>query len=77
MAGRTPVPERESIRQFASHQASHGDLFKYRNVKELSKELMAGGYSPDTPAAIVYKATWPEEKNRAYHCGGAGRGSGA
>lgn len=31
-------------------------------VKELSRELMEGGYKADTPAAIVYKATWPEEK---------------
>ena len=31
-------------------------------LEQLSRELMAGGYRPDTPAAIVYKATWPEEK---------------
>ena len=62
MAGRTPVPERESIRQFASHQATMVIFLSTGMLKELSKELMAGGYSPDTPAAIVYKATWPEEK---------------
>lgn len=62
MAGRTPVPERESIRQFAFHQATMVIFLSTGMLKELSKELMAGGYSPDTPAAIVYKATWPEEK---------------
>ena len=62
LQGRTPVPERESIRQFASHQATMVIFLSTGMLKELSKELMAGGYSPDTPAAIVYKATWPEEK---------------
>ena len=56
------MPERESIRQFASHQATMVIFLSTGMLKELSKELMAGGYSPDTPAAIVYKATWPEEK---------------
>ena len=31
-------------------------------LKELSEELISGGYEQDTPAAIVYKASWPEEK---------------
>ena len=46
MAGRTPVPEKESIEM----------------LEELSVRLIAGGYSSDTPAAIVYKATWDDEK---------------
>ena len=62
MAGRTPVPERESIRQFSSHQATMVVFLSTGMLKELSEELMAGGYPSDTPAAIVYKATWPEEK---------------
>ena len=66
MAGRTPVPERESIRSFASHQATMTIFLSTGMLLELQKELIAGGYSPDTPAAIVYKATWPEEK--VYHC---------
>lgn len=62
MAGRTPVPERESIRSFAAHQATMVIFLSAGMLKELSAELTEGGYSPDTPAAIVYKATWPEEK---------------
>ena len=65
MAGRTPVPERESIRSFASHQATMTIFLSTGMLLELQKELIAGGYSPDTPAAIVYKATWPDEK--VYH----------
>lgn len=62
MAGRTPVPERESIASFASHQATMVIFLSTGLLKELEKELIAGGYGPDTPAAIVYKATWAEEK---------------
>ena len=62
MAGRTPVPERESIRSFAAHGATMVVFLSTGLLEELSKELIAGGYSADTPAAIVYKATWPEER---------------
>lgn len=62
MAGRTPVPERESIRSFAAHQATMVVFLSTGLLEELSKELIAGGYTADTPAAIVYKATWPEEQ---------------
>lgn len=61
MAGRTPVPERESIRSFAAHGATMTVFLSASLLKELETELIEGGYSPDTPAAIVYKATWPEE----------------
>lgn len=62
MAGRTPVPERESIRSFAAHQATMVIFLSTGMLEKLSEELMAGGYEKDTPAAIVYKATWPDEK---------------
>lgn len=62
MAGRTPVPERESIRSFAAHHASMVIFLSTGLLEQLSAELIAGGYEPDTPAAIVYKATWPEEQ---------------
>jgi len=62
MAGRTPVPERESIRSFASHRATMVLFLSAGNAEALSDELLAGGYSKDTPAAIVYKASWPDEK---------------
>ena len=66
MAGRTPVPERESIRSFAAHHATMVVFLSTGLLEALSAELIAGGYEPDTPAAIVYKATWPDE--RKYLC---------
>ena len=62
MAGRTPVPEKESIAQLAAHGATMVIFLSTGLLKELSKELQKGGYSADTPAAIVYKASWPEER---------------
>ena len=61
-AGRTPVPERESIRSFAAHGATMVLFLSTALTETLQGELLAGGYAAETPAAIVYKATWPEEK---------------
>ena len=60
MAGRTP--ERESIQSCGVHQATMVIFLSTGLLKELEQELLAGGYGPDTPAAIVYRATWPDEK---------------
>ena len=62
MAGRTPVPERESVRSFAAHGATMVLFLSAGLLRETQNELLAGGYEPDTPAAIVYKASWPDEK---------------
>ena len=62
MEGRTSVPERESIESFAAHGASMAIYLSAGMTGELEKRLIAGGYAPDTPAAIVYKATWPDER---------------
>lgn len=62
MAGRTPVPDKESIESFAAHQATMVLFLSTGMLEELSERLIAGGYSPDTSAAICYKATWPDEE---------------
>ena len=62
MAGRTAVPERESVRSFAAHGATMVLFLSAGLLRETQAELLAGGYGPDTPAAIVYKASWPDEK---------------
>lgn len=62
MSGKTLVPEKESIESFAAHKASMAIYLSTSLVGELSERLISGGYSKDTPAAIVYKATWPDEK---------------
>lgn len=62
MAGRTPVPDRESVSCFAAHGATMVVFLSAGLLDGLQRELLDGGYQPSTPAAIVYKATWPEEK---------------
>lgn len=62
MEGKTKVPELESIESFASHKASMAIYLSSGMLGELSKKLILGGYSKDTPVALVYKATWTEEK---------------
>lgn len=62
MAGRTPVPEEESIAKLAAHGSTMVIFLSMGLLDQLEKELIAGGYEPKSPAAIVYKATWPEEK---------------
>lgn len=62
MEGRTKVPPKESIESFAAHQASMAIYLSTGMLDELSRRLVAGGYKEDTPAALVYKATWPEEE---------------
>lgn len=66
MEGRTSVPPKESIESFAAHQASMAIYLSTGLLEELCERLIAGGYTRDTPAALVYKATWPEEE--AYVC---------
>lgn len=61
MAGRTPVPEKEDIKLLASHKASMVIFLSSSMLGKLSEELISGGYSKDTPCAIVYKATWEDE----------------
>ena len=65
-AGRTPVPERESIRALAAHQSTMVLFLSTSLTERLQADLLAGGYPGNTPAAVVYKATWPEE--RIFRC---------
>ncbi|MBR1863941.1 MAG: precorrin-4 C(11)-methyltransferase [Ruminococcus sp.] len=60
--GRTAVPEGESIERLAAHRASMVIFLSTSMAQELEGELIAGGYSGDTPAAVVYKATWEDER---------------
>lgn len=62
MAGRTPVPEKESIESLAAHGASMVIFLSAGMTSEVSERLQKGGYSAETPAALVYKATWEDEK---------------
>ncbi|MCC8150176.1 MAG: precorrin-4 C(11)-methyltransferase [Lachnospiraceae bacterium] len=62
MAGRTPVPEKEEIASLAAHRATMVVFLSTGLLEQLSERLIAGGYHADTPAAIVYKATWEDEE---------------
>lgn len=62
MAGRTKVPEKESLESFASHNATMVIFLSTGLLDKLQEKLCEGGYKKDTPAAIVYKATWDDEK---------------
>ena len=63
LAGRTPVPEQESLAALASHGASMVIFLSAGMLDRVQAELLAGGaYAPSTPAALVYKASWPEER---------------
>ena len=67
MEGRTAVPEKERLRELASHGATMAIFLSIGLVEEVERELLAGGaYGEDTPAAILYKVTWPEE--RIFRC---------
>ncbi|MBO7394978.1 MAG: precorrin-4 C(11)-methyltransferase [Ruminococcus sp.] len=62
MAGRTPVPDSESIEKLAAHNATMVVFLSTGMLEELSSRLINGGYRAYTPAAIVYRATWGDEK---------------
>ena len=62
MEGKTSVPEKESIQSFSSHHATMAIYLSTSMLEELSKRLIEGGYEKTTPTALIYKATWPEEK---------------
>ncbi len=61
-AGRTPVPKRESIPELARHQATMALFLSVAAISDLVAELLEGGYAPTTQVAVVYRATWPDEK---------------
>ena len=62
MEGRTPVPERERIAALASHGATMVIFLSASLTQGLREELLQGGYAPTTPCAVVYKASWPDER---------------
>lgn len=65
-AGRTAVPEKESIRSLAAHRATMVLYLSTSLTEKLQQELLEGGYSGSTPVAVVFKASWPDE--RVFHC---------
>ena len=61
-ASRTPMPSNEDIRAFAAHGTTMAIFLSAARPRLLQEELLEGGYAPDTPCAVVYKASWPDEQ---------------
>lgn len=62
MEGRTQVPETEQIEGLAAHQATMVLFLSVSQIGLLCQRLQKGGYPADTPAAVVYKASWEDER---------------
>jgi precorrin-4/cobalt-precorrin-4 C11-methyltransferase len=61
MEGNTPVPALENLKSLAQHQSSMAIFLSASMIEKVVAELLAGGYHPDTPAAVVYRASWKDE----------------
>ena len=66
MEGRTPVPAKEKVATFASHNATMVLFLSTGLLEKLEGQLIEGGYKEDTPAAIVYKAHHTYERSKLY-----------
>jgi precorrin-4/cobalt-precorrin-4 C11-methyltransferase len=61
-ASRTPMPEGEDIASFAAHGTTMAIFLSAARPRALQRELLEGGYAPETQCAVVYKASWPDEQ---------------
>ncbi len=59
--GRTPMPDRETVRGFAAHKVTMALYLSAARNKVLQDELLAGGYPPHTPCIVGYRVSWPDE----------------
>ena len=62
LSGRTEVPERESLAGLAAHHSSLMIFLSVGMINRVVEELRSAGYADDTPVAVVYRVTWPDEK---------------
>lgn len=62
MEGRTPMPSKEKLVDLARHNATMVIFLSVGFIDEMSDALVEGGYVPETPVAVVYKATWPDQR---------------
>ncbi len=59
--GKTPMPPRESVREFAAHGTTMALFLSAARSGQLQEELLAGGYTPETPCVVAYRVTWHDE----------------
>jgi precorrin-4/cobalt-precorrin-4 C11-methyltransferase len=60
--GRTPMPDREQLRDLASHHATMAFFLSATLAKRVMDDLLAAGWAPETPVAVVQRATWPDQQ---------------
>lgn len=58
---RTDVPARESIKSLASHNCTMVLYLSVHLLHRITREAISGGYKPDTPVAVVYRASWEDQ----------------
>jgi precorrin-4/cobalt-precorrin-4 C11-methyltransferase len=61
-ASRTPMPGGEDIKGFAEHGTTMAIFLSAAKPRALQEDLLEGGYAPETPCAVVYRASWPDER---------------
>lgn len=61
MEGRTPMPDMERLSELAKHNCTMCIFLSVQDIEKVTAELMTS-YATDTPVAVVYKASWPDEK---------------
>jgi precorrin-4/cobalt-precorrin-4 C11-methyltransferase len=61
-ASRTPMPNNEDIKGFARHGTTMAIFLSAAKPRALQEDLLDGGYAPETPCAVVYRASWPDEE---------------
>jgi len=59
---RTKVPKREKISELAKHKATLIFYLSIHLLPKLVKEAIVGGYKKSTPVAVVYRASWSDQK---------------
>lgn len=59
--GKTPMPDRERVREFARHGATMALFLSAARGRQLQDELVAGGYDPATPCVVAFQVSWPDE----------------
>jgi precorrin-4/cobalt-precorrin-4 C11-methyltransferase len=62
LSGRTSVPENEDLELLAKHKASMAIFLSVQDIDKVVEKLIKGYEDENVPVAVVYKATWKDEK---------------
>ncbi|MBW2017575.1 MAG: cobalt-precorrin-4/precorrin-4 C(11)-methyltransferase [Deltaproteobacteria bacterium] len=61
LEGRTPVPEKERLKELSRHNASMALYLSASDPEGIAEGLLAGGYDAKTPVVTAYRVGWPDE----------------